>query len=81
MIQHLCSVKSFAQYLIIGILAASCGGGGGASAGPSTPAVNGTNATGTYFLNNVQCYNSSLTTLTHATTYVAPHSDQVIVTR
>lgn len=62
-------------------IAFSCSKGGGSSApAATTPAVQGTDATGTYNLSNIQCYNASLTTLTHATTYVAPHSDQVIVT-
>lgn len=62
-------------------LASACSGGGGGSSSPggSTTTVVGTDASGTYILQNIQCYNAALTTLTHATTYLAPYSDTIVV--
>lgn len=59
-----------------------CSNGGGSSdpAAPnSAQVVNGVNFDGTYIFANIQCYDSTLTTLTNSASYTTPLSDVMVI--
>lgn len=57
------------------IFAIACAKGGGGS----SSSVIGTDVSGTYMFDDVECYNASLTTLTNASTYTGAYSDTVTI--
>ncbi len=60
------------------VLNISCSGGSSGSSSGS-PSIEGTDYSGTYNFNNIQCYNTALTTLTNATTISGGFSDTLTV--
>lgn len=64
-------MKSFKSVLAFGVFAFCVSCGGSDSGGGGTPAVQGLNLTGSWRWLGVECYNSSLTTLTALATKAA----------
>lgn len=71
------SIKHLSTTLML-VLITSCSGGGGGS-GSVGSSITGLDFSGTYTLVNVQCTNSSITTITNATTFSGVANDTLTV--